>query len=115
MKPLENKTPALVGSGIVAGILASACCIGPLVLTVLGVSGAAVLSRLEIIRVPMTIIVVALFAIAGFTLFQKRNSCEPGSICADPKKYRRMVVMYFAGLVIAGFGITSPYWVGWLF
>jgi mercuric ion transport protein len=115
MKPIENKTPALVGSGIVAGILASICCVGPLVLTILGVSGAAALSSLDFIRVPMIIVVTVLFAVAGYALFKKRNSCEPGSICADPKKYKGMIILYFAGLAIAGLGITSQYWVVWLF
>ena len=112
---IEYKSGWFIGGGILAAIISSACCIGPLILTVLGVTGAATLSRFEILRVPMIIIVVVFFGVAGFTLYRKRNSCEIGSLCADPKKFRKMVIFYYAGVVIALLGITSPQWVAWLF
>lgn len=112
---IENKSGWLVGGGILASILASLCCVGPLILTLLGLSGAAALSKFETIRFPMILLVLLFFAIAGFVLFQKRNSCEPGSICADPKKFRKMVIFYWFGLTVAILGITSPQWVALLF
>ena len=115
MKPgnVENKSGWLVGGGIVASLAASLCCIGPLVLTILGVSGAAVLAKFEVIRTPMIALVLIFFGIAGFVLYRKRNSCEPGSICADPKKFKKMILFYWIGLMIAVLGITSPQWVAW--
>ncbi len=112
---LENKSGWFIGGGIIASLAASLCCIGPLVLTLLGVSGAAALSRFESFRLPLVLVVVVLFGIAGRALYVKRNVCEPGSICADPKKYGRMVTFYWLGLVVAILGITSPWWVAWLF
>jgi len=50
VKNLENKSKWFVGGGVLAAITASICCVGPLVLTLLGVSGAAVLSKLEVLR-----------------------------------------------------------------
>lgn len=112
---IENKSGWLVGGGILASIVASLCCVGPLILTILGVSGAAMLSKFETLRIPMILLVLVFFGVAGFVLYRKRNSCEPGSICADPKKFRKMVIFYWIGLVIALLGITSPQWVAWLF
>lgn len=112
---LENKSKWFVGGGILAAVTASVCCIGPLILTVLGVSGAAFLSKLEVLRLPMIGIVILLFGIAGHSLFKKRETCEPGSICADPVKYKRMIIMYWVGLVLAILGITSPNWIVWIF
>jgi mercuric ion transport protein len=112
---IENKSGWFVGGGILASIIASLCCVGPLILTLLGVSGAAVLSKFETLRIPMILLVLVFFSVAGFVLYQKRNSCEPGSICADPKKFKKMVIFYWIGLVIALLGITSPQWVAWLF
>jgi len=112
---IENKSGWLVGGGILASIIASLCCVRPLILTILGVSGAAALSKFETLRVPMILLVLLFFSVAGFVLFQKRNSCEPGSICADPKKFRKMVIFYWLGLMIALLGITSPQWVALLF
>ncbi|MGE0525605.1 MAG: mercuric transporter MerT family protein [Bdellovibrionales bacterium] len=112
---VENKSGWLVGGGILASLIASVCCIGPLVLTIMGISGAAALSRFEALRIPMIVLVLVFFGIAGFSLYRKRNSCKPGSICADPKKFRKMVIFYWIGLVIAILGIASPQWVAWLF
>lgn len=112
---IENKSGWLVGGGILASIIASLCCVGPLILTLLGVSGAAVLSKFETLRIPMILLVLVFFGVAGFVLYQKRNNCEPGSICADPKKFKKMVIFYWIGLVIALLGVTSPQWVVWLF
>ncbi len=115
MSQLEQKSGLLIGSGIFAAFAASLCCIGPLVLTLLGISGAAVLAKFEIIRWPMIVLVVIVFAVAGRSLYKKRNSCEPGSLCADPKKWRRMALGYWLGLGIAVLGITSPQWIAWIF
>jgi mercuric ion transport protein len=114
-QPIENKTGIFIGTGIVAGFLASLCCIGPLVLTVLGVSGAAVLSKFEFLRIPLTIVIIILFGFAAFNLYRKKNVCEPGSICADPKKYKKMVIAYWIGLAVALLGLASPYLIAWIF
>ncbi len=112
---LENKSGWMVGGGVLAALMASVCCIGPLILTLLGVSGAAVLARLEFLRIPMILLVAALFAVAGISLFRKRGSCEPGSLCADPKRFRRMVIAYWLGLALAALAITSTEWIAWVF
>ncbi|GAB4025301.1 MAG: mercuric ion transporter MerT [Bdellovibrio sp.] len=113
--PIEKKTGLFIGTGIVASLLASLCCIGPLFLTILGVSGAAVLAKFDVIRVPLIILIIANFGFAGFTLYKKRKVCEPDSICADPKKYRKMVIIYWLGLGIAILGLASPYIIAWFF
>ncbi len=115
MSNSARKDGMLIGSGIVAGIVASVCCIGPLVLTVIGISGAAVLAKLDFLRWPMVAIVAIVFLAAGWDLYRKRDSCEPGSLCADPKKRRRMVTLYWIGLAIALLAITSPNWVQLIF
>ena len=112
---IEDKSNWLVGGGILASIIASLCCIGPLILTLLGVSGAAALASLDVLRLPMILLVVVIFGAAGYALYRKRSVCEPGSICADPKKYQKMVWFYWLGLIMALLGITSPGWVAWLF
>ena len=114
-KTPENKSGLFIGGGVFAAFVASLCCIGPLLLTILGVSGAAVLSKLEVLRWPMAFIVVALFGAAGFYLFRKKDTCEPDSICANPKKYKKMVIAFWVGLVLALLGLTSPYWLVWIF
>lgn len=114
-QPIENRTGLFIGTGVVAALLASLCCIGPLFLTILGVSGAAAFAKFDVIRGPLIFLVIGIFSFAGHTLYKKRKVCEPGSICSDPKKYRKMLVAYWVGLVIAIVGLVSPYIVAWIF
>lgn len=114
-KPIENKTGLFIGTGVVAGLLASLCCVGPLVLTILGVSGAAALAKFDVLRIPLIILIIGIFSFAGYILYKKRKVCEPGSICANPKKYRQMIIAYWIGLGLAFLGITSPYIIAWIF
>lgn len=113
MTQLENKSGLMIGGGVVAAFAASICCIGPLALTLLGISGAAVLAKFEIIRGPMIVAVALLFAVAGYSLYRKRNACEPGSLCANPKKWRQLAIAYWLGLSIAVVVISSTYWIIW--
>ena len=73
--------------GGVAAILASTCCLGPLVLVALGLSGAWIgnLTLLEPYR-PFFIggALVALF-FAGRRIFRPAQGCEPGEMCAAPQ------------------------------
>lgn len=117
MEKIKNKknNSRLVGGGILAAFVASLCCLGPLILTLLGVSGAAAFSKLDVLRTPMIILVIIIFSIAGRSLYQKHNVCEPGSMCADSKKYKKMVIAYWVGIVLAITALTSPYWISWIF
>ena len=74
MDQLENKAPIMIGSGILAGLLASVCCVGPLILTILGVGGAAALSKFEFLRMPMILVVAVLFGIAGYSLIESPST-----------------------------------------
>lgn len=114
-KPIENKTGLFIGTGIVGAFLTALCCVGPIILTLMGVSGAAALAKFEFLRIPLIIVIVAIFSFAGYQLYKKRNVCDPSSICADPKKYKLMVVAYWIGVVLALLGIFSPQIIVWIY
>ena len=73
--------------GGLAALLASACCLGPLVLVALGLSGAWIgnLALLEPYR-PFFVAgaLVALF-FAGRRIFRPAKACQPGDVCALPR------------------------------
>src|ERR1700724_27702 len=78
-------------SGMFAAIGASACCLGPLFLLALGVSGAWIgsLTALEPYR-PIFIGLTLLFlAFAFHRLYLARPVCSPGSACASPRTLNR--------------------------
>ncbi|MCC6348789.1 MAG: cation transporter [Candidatus Eisenbacteria bacterium] len=78
-----------VGS-LVAGVLASACCIGPLVLGVLGLSSLGLGAALAPLR-PWFLGVTAAFLTIGFYFAyrpQRAEACAPGEACAKPVSRR---------------------------
>jgi mercuric ion transport protein len=89
-------TNARKGNGfLIAGILsavgASICCVGPLVLLALGVSGAWIgsLAALEPYR-PILIGLTLLFlGVAFYRLYLVRPVCSPESACGNPRSLRR--------------------------
>lgn len=76
---------ALIAGGLSA-LFASACCFGPLVLIMLGVSGAWIssLTLLELYQ-PLFIgaAIVALF-FAARRIWRPVAACEPGQVCQRP-------------------------------
>lgn len=91
--------------GVVAGIGASVCCVGPLVLLALGISGAWIgnLTALEPYR-PFFIGLTLLFLGLAFRrLYLVPEVCAPGTSCADPRVLRNQRLTFWlvaAGLLI---------------
>ena len=85
-----NSRNTLIAS-ILAGIGASACCIGPLVLVMLGIGGTwiANLTKLEPYRPVFVTMTLALLALAFHRLYLKPAACEPGKPCADMNVIKR--------------------------
>jgi mercuric ion transport protein len=101
---------ALLVGGL-AAILASTCCLGPLILVVLGLSGAWIgnLTRLEPYR-PFLIAgaLVALF-LAGRRIFQQPQICNPGEVCAVPRTRRIYKLLFVAVFVLVLIALVFPY------
>ena len=113
-EPQDSGRGALVTGGL-AAILASTCCLGPLVLITLGVSGAWIsnLTLLEPYQ-PLFIgaAVVALF-FAYRRIWRPATDCVPGQVCARPSVKRSYKLLYWivvALVVLAlGFPLIAPW------
>ena len=108
----------LVGGSVIAAILASVCCIGPILIAVLGVGVgvAGVFPLFEAIRPYLAILTIALFGIALFMTYRKqKEECAEGEACAVPSSKRlQKTILWIAG-VVALLSLTFPYYVGYLF
>lgn len=97
--------------GGIAGLLASACCLGPLVLITLGVSGAWIgnLTALEPYR-PLFIgaAMVAMF-FAWRRIFRPAGQCEPGEVCAIPQVRKIYKVVFWAVAALVLVALVFPY------
>lgn len=110
MSEPKNGRGALAASGL-AVILASTCCLGPLLLVALGFSGAWIgnLTVLEPYR-PIFIgaALIALF-FAWRSIFRPAHACKPGEVCAVPqvRTAHKIIFWIVAGLVLVA--LAFPY------
>ncbi|WP_137917501.1 mercuric ion transporter MerT [Hydrogenophaga sp. 2FB] len=87
-------------SGGLAALFASACCLGPLVLIMVGISGAWIshLTALEPYQpLFMGASLVALF-FAARRIWKPAAACEPGQVCAIPRVNRTYKLLF--GVVV---------------
>ena len=108
----STKSGTLAVAGI-SGVLASVCCIGPLVLVSIGLGGAAagVVAAFEPLRPVFIVIAFAALAFAGWKIYRHPvAACAPGIACAVPQTDRiyKTVFWIVAAIVIAL--ITFPYY-----
>lgn len=103
----------LATGGIVGAILASSCCILPLVLISFGVSGAWIgnLTALEPYK-PVFITIAVVFLGAGFwhVYFKKPKPCEDGSYCAKPQSSRNTKIALWLATIAVLCALTIDYW-----
>jgi len=108
--PDRTGSGALLVGGV-AAILASTCCLGPLVLVALGLSGAWIgnLTLLEPYR-PFFIggALVALF-FAGRRIFRPVQCCQPGEVCAVPRTRRVYKVVFGIVSTLVLVALVYPY------
>ena len=111
-KSAANRTGSggLVVGGL-AAILASTCCLGPLVLVAIGLSGAWIgnLTRLEPYR--LFFIAGALVALffAGRRIFRRAQACQPGEVCAVPQTRRVYKTVFWIVSVLVLIALLYPY------
>jgi len=86
MSERRNPRGALAASGL-AAILASSCCLGPLVLVTLGFSGAWIgnLAVLEPYRPLFVGAAVVMLFFAWRRIFRPYGACAPSDACSVPR------------------------------
>ena len=108
----RTSSVALAAAGT-AALLASACCVAPLVLVLLGISGAWIgqLAAFE----PYQPIFLAAAAFALFLAWRKiwrASDCADGRACAAPtaKRAQKVIFLTVAALLVLvlGFPIAAP-------
>jgi len=107
----DNGSAGVLAAGGIAAILASACCLGPLVLVSLGLGGAWIgnLTALEPFRpVFVGAALVALF-FAYRRIFRPAAECKPGEVCARPQAKRAYKAMFGVVAILVAVALAFPY------
>jgi len=100
-----------LAAGGIAALLASACCLGPLVLITLGVSGAWIgnLSALAPYRpIFIGIALVAMF-FAWRRIYRSPEKCQPGEVCSLPRVQLLYKVVFWLVSALVLIALLFPY------
>lgn len=98
-------------AGGMAAILASTCCLGPLVLVALGFSGAWIgnLTVLEPYRpIFIGIALLAMF-FAYRRIFRPVQACKPGEVCAVPQVRSTYKILFWIVAALVVVALAFPY------
>ena len=113
--PQGGSGPLLV-SGL-AAILASTCCLGPLVLITLGFSGAwiANLTALEPYRPVFIGVALVALLMAWRRIWRTPTGCAPGEVCASLQVKRGYKALYSAVTLLVALALAYPYAAPWFY
>ncbi|MGH7664004.1 MAG: mercuric transporter MerT family protein [Gemmatimonadaceae bacterium] len=106
--------------GVLAALLGSLCCVGPLLFVTLGV-GAGLASAFEPLRPLFGTLMVGLFALSFYTVYGRRRAttdateasegeCVPGAACAMPRSRARDKTILWGAAALALLLWTFPTW-----
>ena len=110
MAPARQGRGALFAGGF-AAILASACCLGPLALLMLGVSGAWIGNLAAFAPYRLMFIgaaLVALFA-ASRHIFRPAVACTPGEVCAVPQVQTTYKALFVIAVALVLIAVSVPF------
>ncbi len=84
-------------TGVAAAVGASICCVGPLLLLALGVSGAWIgsLTELEPYRPYLIGLTMVFLGLSFRELYLVPQACAAGTLCADPRSLRRQRLVFW--------------------
>ncbi len=97
--------------GLLGALLASTCCIAPLLLITLGISGAW-MSNLTALAPYQGYFIAATLIFLGagywYVYFKPRRACEDGSYCASPQSDHLIKIVLWAAtaLIVLALGVN---------
>ena len=111
MLPSGKPDRAALAAGGFAALLAGACCLGPLVLVSLGVTGAwlAYLPLLEPYRPVFLAAGAIALVFAWRRIYRPATTCEPGEVCAIPRIRRGYKIGFWSVALLLAFVLVYPY------
>ena len=109
----DRKRSAAATGSVIGAVLASSCCIGPLVLITLGASGAWI-GNLTALKAYQPVFVTVTLAFLGFGFWQvygkSKQVCDEGSYCATPTADRVVKSALWVATVLVVIALTTDLW-----
>ena len=114
MEKITGSEVRQVKVGLLAGgmtaVLASVCCLGPLVLVLLGIGGAwaSTLSWFYPFKPYLIGGTYLLLGWSGYQLYYPRKTCTIGSLCANPRYRKLLRITFWVVLCLASIIFLLP-------
>jgi mercuric ion transport protein len=109
----DRKQEIFAAVGVIGAILASTCCVVPLLLVMLGISGAwiANLTALEPYK-PYVAGIALIFISLGFrqVYFKAKPACVDGAYCAKPQSAVITKTALWLSIVVVLLALTISWW-----
>lgn len=109
----DRRKTLFAAGGFIGAILASVCCVGPLVLLTLGISGAWIgtLTAFEPYKPIFAVIAIAFIGL-GFrqVYFKSKPTCEEGSYCSRPESALITKTALWLATVLVVLALTINWW-----
>lgn len=109
VEPKTGRATLLAGG--IAAVLASTCCLGPLVLVAIGFSGAWIgnLTLLEPYRPIFIAVALAALVFAYRRIYRPAQACKPGEFCAVPRVKAGYKITFWVVVGLVGVALAFPY------
>lgn len=110
---MQIESPKSLAGAVLAGVGASLCCVGPLALVSVGVSGAWIssLTALEPYRWIFAALALAFMGYAWKRIYRPplAAQCAPGAACALPQTNRAYRALFWVVAALVFAGLSFPY------
>lgn len=115
--PRVSREPVSLALGGLSAVLASTCCLGPLLLVSLGFSGAWIgqLTALEAYRPGFIAVALVAMFFAYRRIFRPATDCKPGEICATPRVRKGYRILFVLVAVLILVALIYPYVLAWFY
>lgn len=107
----NNKSRLAILGGFAGGIAASTCCILPLVLFSLGISGAWIgnLTDMAVYQPYFVVLSLSFLAAGYYYVYGKKNDCNEGEVCARPLPKKTIKFSLWAATILIIIASLFPY------
>ena len=113
VKSQDRKRSVAATGSVLGAVLVSSCCIGPLLLIMLGASGAWI-GNLTALKAYQPVFVPVTLAFLGFGFWQvygkSERSCDDNSSCASPASDRLIKSVLWAATLLVAIALSTDLW-----
>ena len=108
------KTYGSLIAALVAGVMASSCCLMPLILLLLGISSTCLnLKALEPFRPIAVLVTLSFLGFVFWRLYLKPATCEAEKVCVSKASLRSQRILFWIMAVILLLLLALPWYANW--